>query len=81
MGTIRHSPAPVLKGAISRYGKPEIINSDQGSQFTSENYTMYLQAAKIRQSMDGKARWVDNVIIERWFRSLKTERIYPYEYC
>jgi len=41
---------------------------------------MYLQVQKIRQSMDGKARWVDNVIIERWFRSLKTERIYPYEY-
>jgi len=75
--------APVLaalKGAISRCGKPEIINSDQGSQFTSDNYTMYLQVAKIRQSMDGKARWVDNVIIERWFRSLKNERIYPYEY-
>jgi putative transposase len=75
--------APVLaavKGAISRYCKPEIINSDQGSQFTSDNYTMYLKAENIRQSMDGKARWVDNVIIERWFRSLKTEQIYPYEY-
>jgi putative transposase len=58
--------APVLaavKGAISRYGKPGIINSDQGSQFTSDSYTMYLKAANIRQSMDGKARWVDNVII------------------
>jgi len=75
--------APVLaavKGAIRRYGKPGIINSDQGSQFTSDNYTMYLKAENIRQSMDGKARWVDNVVIERWFRSLKTERIYPYEY-
>jgi putative transposase len=75
--------APVLaavKEAISRHGKPEIINSDQGSQFTSDNYTVYLKNANIRQSMDGKARWVDNVIIERWFRSLKTERIYPYEY-
>jgi len=75
--------APVLaavKDATSRYGKPEIINSDQGSQFTSDNYTVYLKTANIRQSMDGKARWVDNVIIERWFRSLKTERIHPYEY-
>ena len=75
--------APVLaavKGAISKYGRPGIINSDQGSQFTSDNYTVYLKAENIRQSMDGKARWVDNVIIERWFRSLKTERIYPYEY-
>ena len=75
--------APVLaavKEAIRKHGKPEIINSDQGSQFTSEDYTEYLKSAQIRQSMDGKARWVDNVIIERWFRSLKTECIYPYEY-
>jgi putative transposase len=75
--------APVLaavRDAISRYGKPEIINSDQGIQFTSDNYTEYLKTLHIRQSMDGKARWVDNVIIERWFRSLKIERIYPYEY-
>lgn len=75
--------APVLSAvrkAISMYGRPEIINSDQGSQFTSDNYTEYLKNANIRQSMDGKGRWVDNVVIERWFRSLKTERIYPYEF-
>lgn len=75
--------APVLtavKGAIKRYGVPEIINSDQGSQFTSENYTEYLKRMHIKQSMDGKARWVDNVIIERWFRSLKYECIYINEY-
>lgn len=75
--------APVLTAvqkAILRYGKPEIINSDQGSQFTSDDYTNYLKTKNIRQSMDGKARWVDNVIIERWFRSLKTERIYINEY-
>ena len=75
--------APVLaavKNAISRYGKPGIINSDQGGQFTSDEYTKYLKSAQIKQSMDGKARWVDNVIIERWFRSLKTECIYPNEY-
>lgn len=75
--------APVLaavKDAIRQYGKPEIINSDQGSQFSSDDYTSYLKAKGIRQSMDGKARWVDNVIIERWFRSLKTERIYINEY-
>lgn len=75
--------APVLqavKRAISIYGTPEIINSDQGSQFTGEHYAGYLRNANIKQSMDGKGRWVDNVIIERWFRSLKTERIYPYEY-
>lgn len=75
--------APVLaavKKAIDKYGKPEIINSDQGSQFTSDEYTTYLKSTQIKQSMDGKARWVDNVVIERWFRSLKVERIYPYEY-
>ena len=56
--------APVLKAvgdAIERYGKPEIINSDQGSQFTSDEYKAFLNDNGIRQSMDGKARWVDNV--------------------
>lgn len=56
--------------------RPEIINSDQGSQFTSIDYTDSLKTNHIKQSMDGKARWVDNVIIERWFRSLKTEYVY-----
>lgn len=76
--------APVLvavKGAVKTYGTPAIINSDQGSQFTSDEYVSYLKEQKIRQSMDGKARWVDNVIIERWFRSLKTENIYINEYA
>ncbi|MDO9592116.1 MAG: IS3 family transposase [Erysipelotrichaceae bacterium] len=75
--------APVLKAvkeAVSLYGQPDIINSDQGCQFTSEKFTEYLKTSGISQSMDGKGRWVDNVVIERWFRSLKTERIYPYEY-
>lgn len=75
--------APVLgalKEAIERYGYPAIINSDQGSQFTSKEYTDYLAQNKIRQSMDGKARWVDNVLIERWFRSLKCECIYINEF-
>lgn len=75
--------APILtsvKEAISRYGAPEIINSDQGSQFTSDLYTEYLKNENIRQSMDSKGRWIDNVAIERWFRSLKTENIYIHEY-
>lgn len=75
--------APVLeavKEAITQHGTPAIINSDQGSQFTSEAYQNLLKAHGIRQSMDGKARWVDNVIIERWFRSLKTEYVYINEY-
>jgi putative transposase len=75
--------APVLAAvcrAIESYGIPCIINSDQGSQFTSDDYKDFLKEHGIRQSMDGKARWVDNVIIERWFRSLKTENIYINEY-
>lgn len=74
---------PILEAvrtAIAKYGTPSIINSDQGSQFTSEAYTGFLKKQGIRQSMDGKARWVDNVIIERWFRSLKTEYVYINEY-
>ena len=75
--------APVLQAveqAIETYGTPAIINSDQGSQFTSNEYIALLKKHQIKQSMDGKARWVDNVIIERWFRSLKTEHIYITEY-
>ena len=75
--------APVLaaiRAAIEKHGVPAIINSDQGSQFTSDAYKDLLKQHGIRQSMDGKARWVDNVIIERWFRSLKTEYIYINEY-
>lgn len=75
--------APVLdavKAAIEEYGIPAIINSDQGSQFTSNEYVDFLRKNDIRQSMDGKARWVDNVIIERWFRSLKCDNIYINEY-
>ena len=74
---------PVLQAverAIERYGVPAILNSDQGVQFTSEDYVHYLKGRGIRQSMDGKARWIDNVVIERWFRSLKWEDIYINEY-
>ena len=65
-----------LRNATEKYGIPSIINSDQGSQFTSEAYINLLRSMGIHQSMDGRARWVDNVIIERWFRSLKTEYVY-----
>lgn len=71
--------APVLeaiKKSINVYGVPAIINSDQGSQFTSDEYIRFLAESGMRQSMDGKARWVDNVIVERWFRSLKCDYIY-----
>jgi putative transposase len=75
--------APVVGAvneAVSTYGVPGILNSDQGSQFTSDDYIALLAGLKIRQSMDGKARWIDNVIIERWFRSIKCDDIYINEY-
>ena len=65
-----------VREAVEHNGVPAIINSDQGSQFTSEDYKALLKSLHIRQSMDGKSRWADNVMIERWFRSLKTEKIY-----
>lgn len=65
-----------LTEAMDRYGKPRIFNTDQGSQFTSEDFTGLLQAAKIQISMDGKGRWMDNVFIERLWRSLKYEEVY-----
>lgn len=75
--------APVIEAintAVKTYRRPKIINSDQGSQFTGNEYVALLKTNKIKQSMDGKARWVDNVIIERWFRSLKCDNIYISEY-
>lgn len=69
-----------LKEAIEKHGVPGIINSDQGSQFTSHEYKEFLKSYGIRQSMDGKSRWADNIVIERWFRSLKTEKIYIEEF-
>ena len=66
--------------AVANYGTPGIINSDQGSQFTSDEYKSLLKELHIRQSMDGKSRWADNIMIERWFRSLKTELIYINEF-
>ncbi len=74
---------PVLKAvreAVERFGTPAILNSDQGSQFTSHEYKDLLKRLNIRQSMDGKNRWADNIMIERWFRSLKTELIYINEF-
>jgi len=65
-----------LEEAIRRHGAPEIFNTDQGAQFTSEVFTCVLKAAGIRISMDGKGRWVDNVFVERLWRSLKYEEVY-----
>ena len=65
-----------LQEALARHGKPEIFNTDQGSQFTSFAFTGVLQAAEVQISMDGRGRWMDNVFIERLWRSLKYECVY-----
>jgi putative transposase len=65
-----------LREALARFGRPEIFNTDQGSQFTSSEFTEVLRAADVRISMDGRGRWMDNVFIERLWRSLKYECIY-----
>jgi putative transposase len=65
-----------LEETLSRYGTPEIFNTDQGAQFTSDAFTQVLQDAGVRISMDGKGRWIDNVFIERVWRSLKYEEVY-----
>ena len=68
-----------LEEALARHGKPEIFNTDQGSQFTSFAFTGRLQAAGIRISMDGRGRCMDNIFIERLWRSLKYEAVYLHE--
>jgi putative transposase len=65
-----------LEEAMARYGKPDIFNTDQGSQFTSFAFTNTLRDAGIRISMDGRGRWMDNVFIERLWRSLKYECVF-----
>jgi putative transposase len=70
-----------LERAIAQYGAPEIFNSDQGAQFTSEAFTNVLKAHDIRISMDGKGCFTDNIFIERLWRSLKYELIYIREFA
>jgi putative transposase len=65
-----------LQDALSRFNAPEIFNTDQGSQFTSEDFTGMLLDRGIKVSMDGKGRWTDNVFVERLWRSLKYEEVY-----
>ena len=69
-----------LEDALTRYGTPEIFNTDQGAQFTSEAFTTVLKAHAVAISMDGKGRWVDNVFIERLWRSVKYEDVYLHAY-
>jgi putative transposase len=70
-----------LEEALARFGKPEIFNTDQGSQFTSTAFTGVLLGAGVRISMDGRGRWMDNVFIERLWRSLKYEEVYLKHYA
>ncbi len=63
----------VLEEAFARYGQPEIVNTDQGSQFTSDAFTEMVLGKGVRLSMDGKGSWRDNVFVERLWRSVKYE--------
>ena len=69
-----------LEEALERYSPPEIFNTDQGCQFTSLDFTQTLKAADVQISMDGKGRWMDNVFIERLWRTLKYECVYLHEF-
>jgi putative transposase len=66
----------VIEQAFARYGAPEIVNTDQGSQFTAEEFTSVVLAKGCKLSMDGRGAWRDNVFVERLWRSVKYERVY-----
>ena len=70
-----------VQEALARQGPPEIFNTDQGSQFTSIEFTDLLKQAEIKISMDGKGAWRDNVFVERLWRSIKYEEIYLHAYA
>jgi len=69
-----------LEEAFAKYGQPEIFNTDQGSQFTSDAFTEALKARGVAISMDGKGAWRDNVFVERLWRSIKYEEVYLHAY-
>ena len=70
----------ILEQAFARYGTPEIVNTDQGSQFTAEEFTRAVFRRGAKLSMDGKGAWRDNVFVERLWRTVKYERVYLYAY-
>lgn len=70
-----------LEEAMAKFGAPEIFNTDQGAQFTSAAWIERLQAAGVAISMDGKGRWIDNIFIERLWRSVKYEEVYLHAYA
>ena len=65
-----------LNEAVARWGKPEIVNTDQGSQFTGSEFAAACKAHQLLQSMDGRGAWRDNVMVERLWRSVKYEEVY-----
>lgn len=69
-----------LEEALRKYGKPEIFNTDQGSQFTSLSFTQTLKDVGVRISMDGRGRWRDNIMVERLWRTMKYSCIYLHAY-
>ena len=70
-----------LEEALSLHGRPEIFNTDQGSQFTSDDFTGTLERHEVTISMDGKGRYMDNIFVERLWRSLKYEEVYLNAYA
>ena len=77
---LAHRLSNTMEEAIVRYGAPDIFNTDQGSQFTSQAFTGALKEHGVHISMDGKGRWLDNVYVERLWRSLKQEEVYRHAY-
>ena len=76
LAPLRYDRVEALGEALAKHGKPEIFNTDQGSQFTSAAFTGLLQDNAIAISMDGKGSWRDNVFVERLWRSVKYEEVY-----
>ncbi len=70
----------VLKEALTKYGRPKIFNTDQGSQFTTLEFTQVLQSHGIRISMDRRGRWVDDVFVERLWSGVNYEEVYLHGY-
>ena len=70
----------VLQEAFNRHGKPEIINTDQGSQFTAHEFVQAVKSRDCQLSMDGRGAWRDNIFVERLWKTIKYERVYLYAY-
>ena len=71
----------IMREALARYGTPDIVNTDQGSQFTAQDFTAVVLESGARLSMDGRGAWRDNVFVERLWRSVKYEHVYKFVYA